>query len=118
MCPTAPSWDHGRDPREEQEDVTSGEHRVPFGGTASPEQIPGTEVRAKQNKVEKQVHGDHVVTVLKHHGEAEEKLGLVISGCFADPAGITQGTSTRIAVAPCTCVYYFFGLPTFTGLNI
>lgn len=38
-----------------------------------------------------EVQGDQVVTALKHHREAEEKLGLVISGCFADPAGITQG---------------------------
>lgn len=75
-------------------------------------------VREKQNKVQKQVHEDQVVTLLKHHREAKEKLGLVISGCFADPAGITQGTSMRISVTPSTCVYYFFGLPTFIGLNI
>lgn len=47
----------------------------------------------------------------------KEKLILIISRCFANPDGITQDTSMRISVSPCTCVYYFFSLPAFIGFN-
>lgn len=74
-----------------------------------------SEPKRSQSKVQKQVTGCYSPETPQR---GREELGLVISGCFADPAGITQGTSMRISVAPSTCINYFFGLPTFIGLNI